>query len=74
MHYKNGREAKSGDRVLSLSSGVSGILHSTQAGSTSCNGRLAAISSSDPYITIGECLHVDDVMAATIPDSTKPNS
>ncbi len=71
MHYKNGREAKEGDMVVSLSEKKVGILHSTNANSTTCNGRLAVTSINDPYVTIGECLHVDDVKAATVPDSTK---
>lgn len=71
MHYKNGREAKSGDKVIHLPTGATGLLHSTNAGSTTCNGRLATVSQSDPYITIGECLHVDDIAKAEVPDSTK---
>jgi hypothetical protein len=71
MHYKNGREAKAGDQVVSLALGVSGILHSPNAQSTTCNGRLAATSSNDPWVTLSECLHVDDIKSATIPDSSK---
>lgn len=71
MHYKNGREAKAGDKVVNLTSGRSGILHSTQAQSATCNGRLAQINENDPYVTIGECLHIDDIAKATVPDSTK---
>ena len=71
MHYKNGREAKAGDQVVNLTYGFSGILHSTTAQNTTCNGRLAAINQNDPYVTIGECLHMDDIASATIPDSTK---
>jgi hypothetical protein len=75
MHYKNGRPAKAGDRVICVvgsNQGISGILHTTNAQSDSCNGRLAVTSSNDPYVTIGECLHVDDVAAATIPDTSAP--
>lgn len=71
MHYKNGREAKAGDKVINLPTGLSGVLHSTNAGSQTCNGRIAAISQNDPWVTIGECLHVEDISAAEIPDSTK---
>jgi hypothetical protein len=71
MHYKNGREAKNGDKALNLHTGLSGILHSTQAGSDTCNGRLAVISQNDPYINIKDCLHVDDIAKADVPDSTK---
>ena len=31
MHYKNGREAKAGDRIINLTSGLSGVLHSPNA-------------------------------------------
>jgi hypothetical protein len=71
MHYKNGREAKPGDKVVNLAWGFSGILHSTTANSETCNGRIAAISQNDPYVTIKECLHIDDVAKADVPDSTK---
>jgi hypothetical protein len=70
MHYKNGREAKPGDTVIWLPQGFSGILHSVQAGSTTCNGRLARPNQYDPWVTIGECLHIDDVAAAVVPNST----
>lgn len=74
MHYKNGRAAKDGDSIVCLNNGnqVAGILYLTQPGATSCNGRLAHRSSTDPYITVGECLHLDDVKAASVPDSTLP--
>jgi hypothetical protein len=74
MHFKNGREAKPGDKVIHLPTGLSGVLHSPNAQSTTCNGRLAAINQNDPYVTIGECLHVDDIAAAPILDCTKPCS
>lgn len=70
MHYKNGRPAKEGDRVVNLVTGLTGVLHSTIAASTTCNGRLAPTSQNDPYVTIGECLHLDDIKAADVPDSS----
>jgi hypothetical protein len=74
MHYKNGRPAKPGDKVIDLPTGLSGILHSTQANSTTCNGRLAQINQNDAYVTISECLHLDDIAAASVPDSSKPGN
>lgn len=71
MHYKNGREAKVGDRVVNLTGGMVGILYDVNGNSQTCNGRLAPTSQNDPYVTIGECLHLDDVTAAEIPDTTK---
>jgi hypothetical protein len=67
MHYKNGRPAKNGDKIVSLTYGFAGILHSAVSTSNSCNGRIAPISQNDPYITIKECLHIDDIIAAEIP-------
>lgn len=61
MHYANGRPAKNGDKVINASTGQVGILHSTSASSTTCNGRLATISPNDPYVTISELHHLDDV-------------
>ncbi len=76
MHYKNGREAKDGDKIVSLTYGFSGILHSANPGAgascSTCNGRLAAISQNDPYITLSECLHIDDIASAEVRDSSKP--
>lgn len=71
MHYKNGREAKVGDKVLLLGDDHNpprvGILYGTNAQSDTCNGKLARIEPNDAYVTIEECLHVDDVKAATVP-------
>jgi hypothetical protein len=75
MHYKNGREAKNGDKVVLIpkygGQPVAGILYDATAGNDACNGRLAIPSSSDPCPNLQECLHADDVAAATIPDSSK---
>ena len=74
MHYKNGREAKEGDKILVLSEyglPLVGVLHSTTAESDTCNGKVSPLSPNDQMVTINDCLHVDDVLAASIPDSTK---
>lgn len=68
MHYKNGREAKNGDVVVSLPlSGkpAVGILYNAVAGNDFCNGNLAQMNSNDPYANLSECLHIDDVKMAT---------
>ena len=73
MHYKNGREAKNGDKVVLLPSygaPVAGILYDAVAGNDFCNGKIAITSSSDPCPNLKECLHADDVAAATIPDTS----
>lgn len=77
MHYKNGREAKNGDKVVLITSSgvaVAGILYDAQAGNDYCNGRLAITSPNDPCPNLKECLHADDISAVSaegIPDSTK---
>lgn len=66
MHYKNGREAKNGDKVVligSYGSPVIGILYDAVAGNDTCNGRLAQINNNDPCPNLSECLHLDDVKA-----------
>ena len=77
MRYKNGREAKNGDKVVFLPSWgapVVGILYDATAGNSSCNGKLAPCAPNDPCPNLSECLHVDDVVAADkaklITDST----
>jgi hypothetical protein len=78
MHYKNGREAKNGDKVVLLATyktadgqllgaPMVGILYDGQAGQDYCNGKLAAISPTDPMPNLKECLHLDDVLAALEP-------
>ena len=67
MRYKNGREAKNGDKVVLISAyqtAVIGILYDAVAGNDTCNGRLAPISPGDPMPNFAECLHLDDVKSA----------
>ncbi len=64
MHYRNGREAKNGDKVLlfdSYGTVAVGILYDAKAGNDFCNGKLAAIRSTDPCPNLKDCLHIDDV-------------
>ena len=67
MHYRNGREAKNGDKVVKLSmDGATvvafGVLHSAIAGNDWCNGGIAPIIN-DTGACICDCLHVDDLAA-----------
>ncbi|MFA6959931.1 MAG: hypothetical protein WC205_04170 [Opitutaceae bacterium] len=57
MHYKNGRPAKNGDKVVL----VSPYDKTPVAGNDYCNGRIAITSPSDPCPNLKEVLHVDDV-------------
>lgn len=66
MHYRNGREAKNGDKIIQLSTdgkvaGV-GVLHSAVPGNDYCNGAVAALPA-NPMACLVDCLHVDDVEA-----------
>jgi len=86
MHYKNGREAKNGDKVVlipeypkdangrSLGTPVVGILYDAQAGNDYCNGKIAVIKPNDSCPNLKECLHLDDLLKAIpaeVPDSSK---
>ena len=77
MYYKNGREAKNGDKVvllLSYGSPIVGILYDAVAGNDYCNGRIAPMSPTDPCPNLKECLHLDDVLTSLsveVPDSSK---
>lgn len=77
MHYKNGREANNGDKIVlipSYGSPMIGILYDATAGNDACNGKLARIAASDSCPNLQECLHLDDVMAALskdVPDISK---
>jgi len=67
MHYKNGREAHNGDKIVMIPSygpPCIGILYNAVANNDYCNGKLAPISPSDPSPNLKECLHLDDVLAA----------
>ncbi len=72
MHYKNGREAKNGDKVILISQygspPIVGILYDAVAGNDTCNGRIAATASNDPMPNLQECLHIDDVAAVATKD------
>ncbi len=66
MHYKNGREAKNGDKVVVVdgyNAPMVGILYDATAGNDSCNGKLAVIRSNAPCPNLKECLRFDDVKA-----------
>ncbi len=68
MHYRNGREAKNGDIVLSLSGyngtiiNALGVLHSAVAGNDYCNGSIAPIQPANAGACMIDCLHIDDVL------------
>src|ERR1700722_10501708 len=64
MHYRNGREAKNGDKIVKLENGkvvAFGVLHSATPGNDYCNGNIASIQPVNDYACMVDCLHVDDV-------------
>ena len=74
MHYKNGRPANNGDKVVlipSYGNPVVGILYNAVAGNDFCNGKIAVTHQNDPCPNLKECLHLDDVLAA-LPENVPP--
>lgn len=64
MHYRNGREAKNGDKLVKLEGGnivAFGVLHSAVPGNDYCNGNIAVVQSTADYACLVDCLHVDDI-------------
>lgn len=72
MHYKNGREAKNGDKVMFIpehgGSPVIGVLYNATQGNDYCNGYLAPMTN-QVCPNLKECLRLDDAMTmiATAP-------
>lgn len=69
MHYRNGREAKNGDVIVSLGTesgkiGAVGVLFGATPGNDFCNGNIAPIQQTGTYACLCDCLHIDDVAAA----------
>lgn len=66
MHYRNGREAKNGDKIVRLGGGKIesfGVLHSATPGNDYCNGNIAPVQAPMDYACMVDCLHIDDVAA-----------
>ena len=71
MHYRNGREAKNGDKIVQIggygdSAGTInavGILYDAKPGNDFCNGSIAPIQGNLTGACLCDCLHVDDLAA-----------
>ena len=65
MHYRNGKEAKNGDKIVRLSQDgkieAFGVLHSAIPGNDYCNGNIAVVQSSNEYACMCDCIHIDDL-------------
>jgi len=66
MHYRNGREAKNGDKIVQL--GIEGgkinavgVLYDATPGNDYCNGRIAPMTMAYTGACMCDCLHLDDV-------------
>lgn len=66
MHYRNGREAKNGDKIVQLTmdgkiEGM-GVLYDAVPGNDFCNGMVAAIpKTSHAGACLCDCLSLDDL-------------
>lgn len=71
MHYRNGREAKNGDKVIQLgTSGEAagrvmavGVIYDAKPGNDYCNGSIAPVQQAVTGACMCDCLHVDDLAA-----------
>lgn len=67
MHYRNGREAKNGDKVIQLSMDdrgrvlALGVLYDAMPGNDYCNGAIASIQQQITGACLCDCLHIDDI-------------
>ena len=69
MHYRNGREAKNGDKIVRLNGGkieAFGVLHSATPGNDYCNGNIAVVQSTQEFACLCDCIHVDDLEAILV--------
>lgn len=66
MHYRNGREAKNGDKVIQFDFNGKvahlGIVYDAVPGDDYCNGSLAPAQNQKEGACMVDCLHVDDVL------------
>ena len=72
MHYRNGREAKNGDKIVSFAGygtgsvniNAIGILFDASPGNDYCNGSIASITGG-PVVSacLCDCLHLEDLAA-----------
>lgn len=65
MHYRNGREAKNGDKVIQIGFDGKiegfGVLYDATPGNDYCNGRIAPAQPMQNGACLCDCLHADDV-------------
>ena len=67
MHYRNGREAQNGDKIVLLNGGriaAVGVLYDAAPGNDYCNGYIASTLGGPVNVAcMCDCLHADDLAA-----------
>lgn len=70
MHYRNGREAKNGDKIIQIGGygadvrvTAVGVLYDATPGNDHCNGLIAPIQQPVTGACLCDCLHLDDLAA-----------
>ncbi len=65
MHYRNGKEAKNGDKIVQLNPDGTiqavGVLYNATPGNDYCNGYIAPTQHPQVIACMCDCLHVDDL-------------
>ena len=66
MHYRNGREAKNGDTIVSFNMDTGtvnavGVLYNATPGNDFCNGQIAPIQDHKTLACLVDCLHIEDI-------------
>jgi hypothetical protein len=65
MHYRNGKEAKNGDKIVQIGTNgeitAVGVLYSASPGNDYCNGYIAPTQHPVTTACLCDCLHIDDV-------------
>jgi hypothetical protein len=68
MHFRNGRVAQNGDKIVQLTMSGDckitsvGVLYDANPGNDYCNGSIAPIQQAITGACMCDCLHVDDVV------------
>jgi hypothetical protein len=65
MHYRNGREAQNGDKIIQIGTdgkiSAFGVLHSAVPGNDYCNGTIAPVQNLREGACMVDCIHADDL-------------
>lgn len=68
MHYRNGRVAQNGDKIIQIETYSGkithvGVLYEAVPGNDFCNGKIAPIPTTSNGACMCDCLHIEDVEA-----------